>query len=175
MEISNPELKALQLALKMEGDGRQFFLEARDKTTHPLAKETFQSLADWELEHIRIIKKFHTSLKDKGEWESVEQLQSKRGEAIKTFKAAFQKVRENIDETVKAEADDLEAYRIAKEIEGKLIVFYHGRAKQASSSNARLFYDFMADQEGEHYQILDNSLQYLENPAQWFEQGEWLF
>jgi rubrerythrin len=175
MEISNPELEALQLALKMEGDGRQFFLEARDKATHPLAKETFQSLAEWELEHMRIIEQFHASLKDTGEWESVEQLQTKKGEATKTFKTAFQKVRENIDETVKAKADDLEAYRIAKDIESKLIVFYQEQAKQTSSNNAKRFYDFMADQEREHYQILDNSLQYLENPAQWFERGEWLF
>jgi rubrerythrin len=119
MEISNPELEALQLALKMEGDGRQFFLEARDKATHPLAKETFQSLAEWELEHMRIIEQFHASLKDTGEWESVEQLQTKKGEAIKTVKTALQTVRENIDETVKAEARDLEVYRIAKDIESE--------------------------------------------------------
>lgn len=33
----------------------------------------------------------------------------------------------------------------------------------------------MTDQEREHYQIIDNSLQLLENPAQWFEREEWTF
>jgi len=175
METLNPDLNALQVALKMERDGRQFFLDARDKATHPLARETFASLADWELEHMRIIKRFHASLKDTGKWESAESLQSRKGEAIQAFKTVFQEAREHIDETVKAEAGDLEAYRTARDMEGKIAVFYQEQASESSDENARLFYDFMADQEQEHYQILDNALQYLENPAQWFEQGEWLF
>lgn len=175
MKTKKSDLNALQLALKMESDGRRFFLEAQDKTSHPLAKETFGSLADWELEHIKIIERFHASLRDRGKWESVEGLQPKKGEAIRAFKTLFEKVRVNIDETVKAEADVLEVYRIARDIESKLIVFYQERAEEASSKGAKLFYDFMTDQEREHYQIIDNSLQLLENPAQWFEREEWTF
>lgn len=175
MEASRPDLEALQLALKMERDGRQFFLDASSRASHPLTKETFDSLAAWELEHIRIIERFHDSLRDTGQWASVAPLQSKKGAAIETFKTVFQKAREEIDETVKAETSDLEAYRMARDMEDKLSVFYKKQAGESADDNAQLFYTFMADQEQEHYRILDNGLQFLENPAQWFEREEWLF
>jgi len=175
MATLKPDLQALQLALKMERDGRQFFLDASDKASHPLTKETFDSLAAWELEHIEIIERFQSSLRDTGEWESVASLQTKKGEAIETFKTVFQEAREHIDEAVKAETGDLEAYRMARDMEDKISVFYQKQAGESSDENARAFYTFMADQEREHYQILDNAFQYLEDPAQWFEQGEWTF
>jgi len=175
METSKPDLKTLQLALKMESDGRNFFLEAKEKASHPLAKKTFQSLADWELEHMKIIERFHVSLKNRDKWESVQGLQLKKGEAIRAFKTIFEELREEIDRTVPADADDLETYRMAIGIEDKLASFYQKLAREAANEGAKLFYEFMVDQEREHHRILDNSLQLLENPAQWFEREEWTF
>ena len=170
-----PDLEGLQLALKMEQDGRTFFLEARDKASHPLAQGTFNALADWEQEHIRIIERFYASLKDKGEWASVESLQPKEGSAIATFKTIFQQAQEHVDETAKAATSDLEAHRMARDWEAKISAFYRERAGQATEEDARVFYEFMAGQEAEHYQILDNGLEYLEDPVKWTERGEWTF
>ena len=175
MAALKPDLEALQLALKMEHDGRQFFLEASSKSSHPLAKETFDALAAWELEHIRIIERFYASLKDTGQWESVAPLQAKKGEAIETIKTVFQKAREHVDETVKAATDDLEAHRVARDMEDKITAFYRQRAGETSEKDAQVFYEFMAGQEQEHSRILDSGLQYLEDPAQWLEQGELIY
>ncbi len=175
MKTKKSDLNALQLALKMERDGRNFFLEAKEKASHSLAKKTFQSLADWELEHMKIIERFHVSLKNRDKWESVQGLQLKKGEAIRAFKTIFEELREEIDRTVPADADDLETYRMAIGIEDKLASFYQKLAREAANEGAKLFYEFMVDQEREHHRILDNSLQLLENPAQWFEREEWTF
>ncbi len=175
MDSRKEDLHALRLALQMEKDGRKFYLKAQGKASHPLAKETFRALADWELEHMKAIDKFYSSLMEKGRWESVEKVLPKKGEAIDTFKTIFQKLRERIDQTVRADADDLEAYRSARDIEDKLAGFYQKKAEESSDNKAKHFYLFMADMEWEHYQILDNSLQLLENPAQWFEREEWTF
>ena len=173
MDSKKADLDTFQLALKMEGEGRKFYLEVAGKVSHPLAKKTFHSLADWELKHM--IERFHSSLMEKGRWESAEGALPKKGEAIDTFKTIFQELREEIDRTARAGADDLEAYQTAKDIEDKLVGFYQERAERASDDEAKRFYQFMADMEREHYQILDNSLQLLENPAQWFEREEWTF
>lgn len=170
-----PDLEGLQLALKMEQDGRQFFLEAGKKASHPLAQGTLNALADWELEHIRIIERFYASLKDKGEWESIESLQPQEGSAIAAFKTIFQEAREHVDETAKAATGDLEAHQMARDMEEKISAFYRERAGQATDEDARVFYEFMAGQEAEHYQILENGLEYLEDPAKWTERGEWTF
>ncbi len=176
MDSGQEDLEALGLALKMEGDGRQFFLAARDRTSHPLAKKTFAYLADWELEHISIIQHFYASLRDKGQWTSTSHLDGKRGEAISTFRTLFRQAREHLDETVPADTDVLEAYRLAKEMEDKLIVFYQERANGAREQLARQFYGFMTEQEREHHLILDNSLRYLENPALFHaEEEDWMF
>jgi rubrerythrin len=176
MDKAHEDLEALTLALKMEGDGRQFFLAARDKTEHPLAKETFAYLADWELEHISIIQHFYASLRDRGQWTTTSHLQGKRGEAIATFRSVFRAARERLDETVGADADVLHAYRLAREMEDKLIVFYSERAAEAKDQTAQEFYRFMTDQEREHHLILENSLRYLENPAQYHaEEESWMF
>ena len=170
-----PDLEALQLALKMEQDGRKFFLEASEKASHPLAQGTFNALADWELEHIRIIERFYASLKDKGEWESVESLQPQEGSVVATFKTIFQDAREHVDETAKAATGDLEAHRMARDFEEKISIFYRERAAQTTTEDARVFYEFMARQEAEHYEILENGLEYMEDPAKWTERGEWTF
>ncbi|MDZ7339382.1 MAG: ferritin family protein [candidate division KSB1 bacterium] len=176
MDGAREELEALGLALKMEGDGRQFFLAARDRAGHPLAKETFAYLADWELEHISIIQHFYASLRDRGEWTSAAHLEGKRGEAIATFRTLFRAARERLEETVAADADVLQAYRLALGIEDKLIVFYRNRAEAAKEPLAKRFYGFMVDQEREHHLILDNSLRYLENPAQYHaDEEDWMF
>ncbi|MGQ9559164.1 MAG: ferritin-like domain-containing protein [Candidatus Oleimicrobiaceae bacterium] len=176
MGRAHEDLEALSLALKMEGDGRQFFLAARDKTEHPLAKQTFAYLADWELEHISIIQHFYASLRDDGQWTSTAHLDGKRGEAIATFRTVFRAARERIDETVGTDADVLQAYRLARELEDKLIVFYRQRAAEARERAAQQFYRFMADQEREHHMILENSLRYLENPTQYHaEEENWMF
>ncbi|MCR4438482.1 MAG: ferritin family protein [bacterium] len=176
MESAHEDLQALSLALKLEGEGRQFFLAARDRTEHPLAKETFAYLADWELEHISIIQHFYASLRERGQWTSAAHLQGKRGEAIATFRSVFRAARERLDETVSTQADVLEAYRLARDFEDKLIVFYKERAAAASDQTAKQFYTFMTEQEREHHLILENSLRYLDNPAQYHaEEENWMF
>ena len=174
-EIS-PDLEALNLALQMERDGYKFFSDARDKTEHPLAKETFASLAKWEIEHIRVIEKFYSSLQNTGNWESIDKMGYKKGQSIDTFKTIFKQARESIDETVKTDTDVLDAYRFARDVEDKLLVFYQKKSEEASNESAIKFYKFMAGQEREHKLILDNSLRYLENPAEWAaEEENWMF
>jgi len=48
--------EVLEQALKMEEDGRQFYLEGYDRVTSPLSKEVLKRLADEELVHIERIK-----------------------------------------------------------------------------------------------------------------------
>ena len=175
MNATRPDLEALNLALKMEKDGYKFFSEARDKTDHPLAKETFESLAKWEIEHIKIIEKFYATLDKTGSWEAID-IDYTPGQSVESFKTIFEQARESIDETVTTDTNVLEIYEFARDVEDKLLVFYQQKSEEATDENATKFYKFMENQEREHHFILDNSMRYLKDPAGWAaEEENWMF
>lgn len=176
MNNQTPDLNALQLALTMEKDGYNFFKDAGNKAKNNLVKETFRSFAKWELEHIEFIKKLYQQLKGKGKWLSMNQMPQKKGQATATFKTIFKEKHDHIDEHVKIDTTDLEAYKVARDIEDKAIIFYRKKANSTANDIAKKFYELMTDLEREHYQILDNSYRYFENPAQWnLEEESWMF
>lgn len=176
MITSTADLQALQLALKMETDGYKFFKDASSKVTNVLAKNTLTHFADWELEHVEFIKKMHQELRDNGKWLSVEKMSQKKGDAFLKIKTIFKQTHEKIGDYVKLDTSDLDAYKLARDIEDKAVVFYQQQLKLSSNSLARKFYELMIDLEREHYQILDNSYRYFENPSQFnLEEENWMF
>jgi len=176
MAAQKPDLEALQLALKMETDGYNFFKDAATKARTPLAKEAFQYFAEWELEHVEFIKKMYQKLSDSGEWLSVDQMNQKVGDATAAIKTIFKEKHEQIDEHVKTETSDLEAYLLAKDIEDKATAFYKSKADVAEDPAAKKFFTFMIDLEREHYNILNNSYRFLQDPALYnLEEESWMF
>ena len=176
MTAQKADLEALQLALKMETDGYNFFKDAATKAKTPLAKEAFKYFAEWELEHVEFIKKMYQELNDTGEWISVDQMNQKVGDATAAIKTIFKEKHDQINEHVKAETSDLEAYVLARDIEDKATVFYKSKADAAEDAAAKKFFTFMIDVEREHYDILNNSYRFLEDPAQYnLEEEGWMF
>jgi len=176
MTAQKADLDALQLALKMETDGYNFFKDAATKAMNPVAREAFQYFAEWELEHVEFIKKMYTKLTESGEWLSVNEMNQKLGDATDAIKTIFKEKHENIDTNVKVDSSDLEAYLLARDIEDKATVFYKEKAEQATDSTAKKFYEFMIGVEREHYDILNNSYRFLQDPAQYnLEEENWMF
>ncbi|MCI0514796.1 ferritin family protein [candidate division KSB1 bacterium] len=176
MSTSAVELEGLQLALKMETDGYNFFKDAAAKTQNQVTKETFLSFAKWELEHVEFIKKTVQQLQDKGQWLSVDKMMQKKGDAISKVQTIFQQKHDQIDQHVKLDTSDLEAYALARGIEDKATMFYKDKAAKTTDEEARKFYLFMVEVEREHYKIFDNSYRYFENPALFnLESENWMF
>lgn len=176
MTVQKADLEALQLALKMETDGYNFFKDAATKAKMPLAKEAFQYFADWELEHVEFIKKMYQKLNDTGEWLSVDQMNQKVGDASAAIKTIFKEKHEQINKHVKVDTSDLQAYLIARDIEDKATVFYKRKADSAEDAAAKKFFTFMIDVEREHYNVLNNSYRFLEDPELYnLEEEGWMF
>jgi rubrerythrin len=176
MTAQKADLEALQLALKMETDGYNFFKDAATRAKHPLAKEAFDYFAKWELEHVEFIKKMYKKLNDTGEWLSLNQLNQKVGDASVAIKTIFKEKHEQIDQHVKAATSDLEAYVLARDIEDKATVFYKNKSQTAKDASAKKFFTFMIDVEREHYNILNNSYRFLQDPALYnLEEENWMF
>ncbi len=176
MTAQKADLEALQLALKMETDGYNFFKDAATRAKNLLTKEAFDYFAKWELEHVEFIKKMYKKLNDTGEWLSVDQLNQKVGDATVAIKTIFKEKHEQIDKVVKVDTSDLEAYVLARDIEDKATVFYKNKSETAKDASAKKFFTFMIDVEREHYNILNNSYRFLQDPALYnLEEENWMF
>lgn len=142
---------ALRDAIRLETDGRDFFLKASEKTSDYFGRIIFRSLAEEECRHIERINAIDRSLGEKGEWPFPEGGAEERGENI------FEKARKQMDETVRDRTDDLAAVKIAMDLEEKGIQYYSDLAAKAADPRERQFYERLAAEEKRHLEILENT------------------
>lgn len=148
---------ATNFALKLEIDGITFFREAAVKTHNPLGKAMFLSFVEDEKEHIRRIKMMTAGIVEPetniGEYEP-----HGPRERLKTI---FEEMLENVDKEVSADASDLDAIKIALNIERKVYKFYEVASREALSGREKELYKFLAREEIIHFQILKNAYSHL--------------
>jgi len=153
----------LKSALAAEKDGLQMYLKASERTLYPLGRQMFLSLAEDEKSHIRMIEKLAAG---RG-------LQSALGEAREgtpneRMKHALSELKSVIADDLSVCADELEALRIGLDMEKRSYEFYKQAAKDAASPDESSLCEKLAAEEGEHYRMLQNTYEYLEDRDHWF-------
>jgi len=100
--------------------------------------------------------------------------QSNKEQGIKTenVKTVFNTAYKTVTDKNNPSKADIEAYKMAREFENKAISLYKDLITKVAEENARKFYRFLIEMEEEHFQLLDNTIQYLETPAHWFQNQE---
>ena len=161
-------LDALRAATKFEADGRKFFLDASEKTEQRYGQLMFQSIADAELEHIERIREVYDSLIKTGDWPDRPALFTPKS----PLKNIFEEAREELDQNVNAETDDIEAVTMAREYEEKGIKFYQDLADRAKALIERKFYQQLAYEERGHLLIFQDMHEYYIDPVHWYSQKE---
>ena len=167
----NEELQALKLAIKTEQDGREMYLKAASKISNPLAKSTMNTLAQEELVHIQVIEDFYNQLKAGGQGKLSSQLEKAMSYDLRK-QTIFEAAKGRMEKTVESDPDVFEAYRAAMKFEEDGANMYEELAKKTTHSVAQKMYAFLNVQENEHFRILAETLNYLENPDQWFIEQE---
>jgi len=168
MPSSESTTQVLELALKMEKEGREFYLKAGQKSQDQLGQKLFRALADAELEHMEKIKKIHAALIGAARWPEGE-TSFVKGKLPRT---AFAEALDNLGRLVKATSDDLEALRMGMDLENKGLLFYLDRSGQATASGERQFYQALVAEERGHYLLLFDSYEYLTDPQAYLVRKE---
>jgi len=165
------ELEALQTALKTEEDGYAYYMEASNRTSHPLAKKFFASVAGEEMVHIALIKEFHKSLREEREGSNVvlPQIPPDYKQRLKTI---FEEARRDLSGKITPDTGVLDVYRTSMELETKAANFYQERARSSAYEPVRKLYDWLFHFESDHYRMFSETLSYLEKPEQWFMEQE---
>ncbi len=157
-------IQALEVALTNEKREKEFYLKNAERTTNPLGKLMFASIASDEDEHYRRIMALHRTLREEGKWPETLPLEVKGTEV----KDVLKKFVDSVNTSSKSDLNDMEAVKIAIDFETKGEKFYSDLAKNVANPVEKKFYEFLASIEGEHRLSLVDTMDYFQDPAGWF-------
>ena len=166
--MSEERLKALEIAMELEEEGKKFYMDASKKATNAFAKEMFGSLAKDEDMHLEKVNEIYKKLKEEREWPKVV---TTIGDVVKT-KAVFPKDVKVLNMTEEDISEGVKVLGIGMEMEQKSILFYNELAEKATDPFEARFYLALAHEERGHYLSLWDYREYLEDPAGWFGMKE---
>jgi rubrerythrin len=161
-------LEALQIAVQMERDGREYYQKASRSSDNQLGRELFQSLAAEEDVHRQKFEEIYNAIRNKKAWPETD-FQPDGGKRLRTI---FVRAVEEMGSSVKAPSTELDAIQTAMDMENKSYDFYKSRSQVATYDIEKDFYETLAAEEREHHLILLDYFEYLKDPAGWFVKKE---
>ncbi len=161
-------IEVLQLAVRMEVEGKEFYQKASQKSSNKLAGELFQQLADEEDFHRKKFEEIYEVLKKGQSWPDIEPPFEKG----KRLKSLFAKATRALGSKFKVAESDLEAIKVAMDMESKSYNLYHSRSEESTLPVEKRFYETLAGEERGHHLALLDSYEYLSDPAGWFTKRE---
>jgi rubrerythrin len=161
-------LKALQKAIQMEIDGKEFYLKASQASKNELGKQLLKSLAAEEDEHRKVFEGIYRAISVEKKWPDKE-FHPDGGRGLRTI---FAKALDHMDSVTKGMPDELDAVQTAMSMENETYDFYKSQSEKAAYDAERQLYESLAVQEEEHHRVLLDYYEFLKNPAAWFVQKE---
>lgn len=158
-------MNIFEFAMKMEEDGRAFYLDHAKKTTIPDLKSVLIELAEDELKHYNLFKAMRDG-------QVAEYEEPKQTRILSSVKNVFESLKaQNEELSLRGETRDL--WVKAQEIEKKSEDFYREKAAEVDNEKQKDVINRIADEEHRHWVAIENVIQFLDRPQQWLEDAEW--
>ena len=156
--------KAIETAVKMETDAMKFYHEAAQRTSHPFAKRMFEGFIRDESRHLKMLNDILGGL----------DLKIVKVHPKSEIKTVFSELKDQMLKRISASTDEMEAVKVALDFEEKGYGFYKTALSEAADEIEKKLFSVLADEEQEHYTILQNTYSFLKDTGDWFmweEQG----
>jgi len=150
---SQSALMAIEIAIQTEKDGREFYLGAAQKTSDPHGKALFVSLAEDELDHLRLLEGQREALTKEHRW--LPHTTRAEEERPARFKGAPIFSREAPNQGLNVYTSELSALRMAYLIEKDAVAFYSRAASETDDPDGKAFYEYLVGMEKDHQRILE--------------------
>ena len=157
-------LKALQTAIQMEIDGKEYYHKVSQCSDNQLGRELFQTLAAEEDMHRQKFEEIYDTLQSKKAWPKID-FQPDRSKRLMTV---FARGTEEMGPNIKAPATEIDAIQVAMDMENKSYDFYESQSRSATYDAEKDYYRTLAAEERGHYLALLDYREYLSDPAGWF-------
>ena len=151
-------MDALELAMKMETDAITFYTEAARKTKYPAGKKMFQTITEDEKRHLEMIAQIVKGLN----------ITHKDVSPVKNVKTVFESMKDEMMHKVEATADELEAFKIAMQMEKEGMEFYKKTLAGAKKEKEKALLERLIQEEQQHYELFSNTYQFLADTGNWF-------
>ncbi len=151
-------MDALEMAMKMERDAISFYTEAAEKTKYPAGKKMFLTITEDEKRHLHMISEIVKGLN----------VTAKDVSPMKNVKSVFEAMRAEMMRKVEATADEMEAFKIATDMEKKGVEFYKKTLGGAKKEKEKALLKRLIQEEEQHYEIFANTYQFLADTGNWF-------
>lgn len=151
-------MKSYEIALKMETDAVKFYTEAVEKVYHPAGKKMFLAIAEDEKNHIKMIQEVMKGLK----------LTVREANPIKTVKTIFEEMKEHMMERIRVQKDEMEAFKIAIDMEKAGIEFYRKVISEVNTEKEKKLFERLIYEEEQHYKIFSETYNFLNDTGNWF-------
>jgi rubrerythrin len=149
-----------EYAMQMEKDGEAFYRELASKTSNAGLKKILVMLADAEVKHYKLFENMKRN----------DKVHMTDTAILKDVKNIFVQMRE--EKQFDVEVDQVELYRKAQAIEKKTRDFYLDKAGTVDPSQKEIFLK-IADEERRHFIIIENLINFVNQPDIWLEDPEW--
>ncbi|MEW6356809.1 MAG: ferritin family protein [Planctomycetota bacterium] len=154
--------RALETGIKTETDGMQMYQRAADNTKNKLGKALFESMVKEEQKHLNALRA-HVGKKAWARPKTVFR---------ETIRTVFREATREIKERLKADPNDVEAIQIALEFERKGYHMYKEDAAKVTEPKGKALFEWLANEENEHFKVLQDLSEYLEHNYSWFTAEE---
>jgi len=148
--------------MKMEQDGKSYYLELAEGTAISGLKTIFSMLADDEQKHYEVIQtlKDYSVVNNMADSTVLENAQNIFAQLI---------VDKNALSTM---AEDLDGYIHAMKIEADSVRFYEGVAEKEKDEKVKRLLFQIAEEEKKHYNIVENIYEFVLKPKYFLAWGE---
>ncbi|MDP3260117.1 MAG: ferritin family protein, partial [Thermodesulfovibrionales bacterium] len=149
---------AIEIAIKMETDAIKFYKAAADKTKNSVGKKMFLTVREDEKRHLNMLTQIFKGL------------DIKAGDVspMKNIKTVFESMKNEMIKKVEATQNELEAFKIASQMEKEGIEFYRKALSETKTEKEKALFDRLIKEEEQHYSIFANSYSFLSDTGNWF-------
>lgn len=163
-EMCKVALVALEKAMEVERQGEAFYREVAEHVQDPSGKQVFQTLAQDEVEHLRILQAEYEAISQNKEWMALDEAKVCEPKTPpKLFPA-----KRDAALMIPADAKDVDALKIAMDFEEKGYNAYIKSAAETDDPNGKKVFHFLAKQESAHYLFLHRTYDYLTTKGTWY-------
>ena len=163
----NRTLEALQFAIQMEIDGKEYYLKTSQKSRDEAGKKLLVALAIAEDVHRQKFESIFETIQMKQAWPPIKLPPSAKG--IRTI---FAEALGQIKPGSRGTATEIGAVDKAIDMEIKSYDYYKSQSKRAADGAEIEFYEAVAAEEKVHHLVLLDYKEYLSDPAAWFVKSE---
>ena len=158
--------QALQVAIQMEIDGKEFYTRAAQASGNAMGKKLLNRLSQEEDIHREVFQNIYNTLGEKKGWPAVN---IKHTDVLETI---MKEAAENVGKGVRSEQQEIDDVQTAMDMENKTYDYYRAQAAKATFPAEKEFYGRLVVQEEEHHKVLLSYYEFLKDPEAWFVQME---